>query len=154
MRRVKGIRRATFANRSGRAWLAAAAATPLALWAIPSFGQTLTWDASGSTPPLPVDRSGNWNTTTHANWTDGANTFTGSVFLNRGTVVIGAGGTLGDSSNAVALGQSGSATSVGAINFSAGASVTSGSFSATTNTTQANTMAIGSAATFNVNSNV
>src|SRR5207248_4005244 len=34
----------------------------------------------------------------------GANTFTGTVFLNRGTVVIGAAGNLGDSSHDDALG--------------------------------------------------
>src|SRR5215212_1823238 len=45
--------------------------TVAALWTSSALAQTLTWDASGANPAAPTDGSGNWNTTTDANWSNG-----------------------------------------------------------------------------------
>jgi autotransporter-associated beta strand protein len=47
----------------------------------------VTWDAGGSAPAAPTDGSGNWNTTTDANWTDG--TFD-AAWVTGNTATIGA----------------------------------------------------------------
>jgi autotransporter-associated beta strand protein len=239
-----------------RAALLAIAVAPMAawLWTTPALAQTLTWDASGTSPTAPTDGDGNWNTT-NTNWTDGAtnvswingdvaafgnggtagtvtindvsgtvsasginfnpvssgaytiaasgantltltggaainlasgvtptigapiagsaglaltgagtlnltgnNTFTGTVAINSGALVIGTGGNLGADSNNVSLGTPNSGTSsgdaVGALVIGPGVSTTIGSFkSATNNTSGVNTVTIGSGATLNVVSN-
>ena len=81
-------------NKSGarKLALAAAIAMSLALWAHPALGQTLTWDGSSTNPPAPNDGSGNWNTSTNANWSDGVSDFT---WVNGDVAAIGNGGTAG-----------------------------------------------------------
>src|SRR6478672_11772211 len=72
----------------GRFKKLAMAAVPLvgALWSIPCFGQTLTWDSSGTNPLAPVDGSGNWNTTTDSLWSNGA---ADSTWVNGNVATIG-----------------------------------------------------------------
>jgi len=89
----------------------------------------------------------------------GGNTFTGPVAINSGGVIVGAGGNLGASTNAVTLGTSNVAPAsgdpVGALTIGAGANVTIGSFTAATNNAAAtNTLAIENGATLNVNSSL
>jgi len=43
----------------------------IVLWPCISIAQTLTWDASGANPANPTTGSGNWDTTTNANWSNG-----------------------------------------------------------------------------------
>ena len=74
--------------------LAAAAVAPIAtlIGAGAGYSQTRTWDASGTNPASPTDGSGNWNTTTDANWSDGA---LNSAWPNGSAAVIGNGGAAG-----------------------------------------------------------
>jgi autotransporter-associated beta strand protein len=89
----------------------------------------------------------------------GANTFTGQVGIKSGSVVVNAGSNLGASTNDVIFGTPNippsSSDPVGSLTIGAGASVTVGSLSASTNNASAaNTLAIGSGATLNVNSSL
>jgi fibronectin-binding autotransporter adhesin len=70
-------------------WLAVAAA---AIWANQSFAQSLTWDANPTDPTNPNDGSGNWDTTTSANWSNG---ITDSTWINGDTAIFGNGGIAG-----------------------------------------------------------
>src|SRR5204862_6796878 len=81
-------------RRSMKSKFLALAAAPIAaaLWAAPSLGQTLSWDASGATPLAPTDGSGNWNTTTDALWSNGAGD---STWVSGNIAAIGNGGTAG-----------------------------------------------------------
>ena len=56
------------------------------------FAATVTWDANPTNPTAPNDGSGNWNTTTDANWSDGV---TDATWVNGNIAVIGNGGTWG-----------------------------------------------------------
>src|SRR5262245_10830871 len=63
-----------------------------ALFARPAVAQTLTWDASAANPASPADGSGNWNTSTSANWSDSVSDF---AWVNGNVAAIGNGGTAG-----------------------------------------------------------
>ena len=57
------------------------------------LGNSLTWDASGANPAMPTDGSGNWSTTTNANWSGSAGGAIGasdSVWSSGYSAVIGA----------------------------------------------------------------
>ena len=89
-----------------------------ALWVVPCLGQTLTWDSSGSNPLTPADGSGNWNTTTDANWSNGA---ANSTWVNGNVPSIGSGGVAG----IVTINDISGTVSAGGINFNP---VSSGSY--------------------------
>src|SRR5262249_4021818 len=85
------------------------------------------------------------------------NTYSGTTAINSGTLVLGTGGSLGASSNALTLGTPNTPPSVnpvGALTLASGVSATIGSFTcAPNNTTDTNTLTIGNGATLNVVSN-
>jgi autotransporter-associated beta strand protein len=96
----------------------AAGPAALAFFTNHSFGQTVTWDSSGTTPAAPVDGSGFWDTTTGVNWSNGGSD---SAWTNGNVAAIGNGGTAGT----ITIDDgSGSVTAAG-INFNA---VGSGSY--------------------------
>jgi hypothetical protein len=83
-----------------------------------AFAQTLTWDASGANPAAPTDASGNWNTTTDKNWSDGA---VDLFWVNGDEAAIGNGGTAGT----ITINDLSGTVSASAINFNP---VSSGSY--------------------------
>src|SRR5437016_5447161 len=101
MRRVSGTGRERRAQNSthrhlrsrrrAARWMAIA---PLAtaLWGGASLAAIVTWDANPTTPATPNDGTGNWNTTTDANWSNGVSDFT---WTNGDTANIGNSGTAG-----------------------------------------------------------
>ena len=69
-----------------------ASAVTVTLTAV-GLGNSLTWDASGTSPAMPTDGSGNWSTTTNANWSGSAGGAIGasdSVWSSGYSAVIGA----------------------------------------------------------------
>jgi fibronectin-binding autotransporter adhesin len=75
----RGIPQGRNCRRKSRlAWtVLAVAPVAAALWAVPSSGQTLTWDASGNTPGAPTDGGGFWDVSNSlsnpdTNWANGA----------------------------------------------------------------------------------
>lgn len=56
---------------------------------------TYIWDSSGANPKSPVDGSGNWNTTTAANWSTGSADVKWPASGTANTAIIGSGGAAG-----------------------------------------------------------
>ncbi|HUB27533.1 MAG TPA: autotransporter-associated beta strand repeat-containing protein, partial [Tepidisphaeraceae bacterium] len=88
-----GYQRHHHSTRCAAKWLALAV-TPLAaaIWSGNACAQSLTWDASGANPTSPIDGSGNWDTLTGINWSNGTND---SPWIDGNSAVIGNGGTAG-----------------------------------------------------------
>ncbi|HZZ27078.1 MAG TPA: autotransporter-associated beta strand repeat-containing protein [Pirellulales bacterium] len=119
------------------------------VWVIAAFGaalfcgsrfliaQTLTWDASGANPTAPTDGDGFWDTTSHANWTDGT---TSQAWTNGDTAVIG---NNNGSAGTITIDESGITAS--GISFN---SATSGDY--TVAAMGANTLILSGAAAINV----
>src|SRR5262245_47932559 len=62
-------------------------AAAVALWAHTSpVSAQLTWDATPTNPSSPNDGSGNWNTTTDSNWSNGVSD---STWTNGNSATIG-----------------------------------------------------------------
>src|SRR4051794_11576278 len=91
MRRVNGSSRDGRAQRglgNRRVRWAAMTVAPIvaAVCTHSAIAQQLIWDASGISPAGPTDGGGNWNTTTNANWSNGA---ADSTWVNGDIAVIG-----------------------------------------------------------------
>src|SRR5438105_467776 len=85
-----GTAPALFRGHARKLALLAMAAAPIGgFFAFPCHGQALTWDASGANPLAPTDGGGNWNTTTNANWSNGA---ADSTWISGSAAAIGNGG--------------------------------------------------------------
>ena len=107
-------------DRSRIAKLLALAVAPaaVAIWANPSHAQTLTWDATPTNPAAPNDGSGSWDTSSNANWSNGA----ADVFWTNGQIAsIGDNGTAG----LITIDDSSGSVSAAGINFNP---VSSGSY--------------------------
>jgi fibronectin-binding autotransporter adhesin len=107
--------------------------------------------AAGQAPTLSAPIAGASGLALSANGANltltGANTYTGTTAINSGTLTVGAGGSLGDPSNALTIGSGGFATSLQG-NLVINNNVTVGSLTTTTETTSAaavvvNTLSIG-----------
>src|SRR5438552_9114166 len=76
-------------------WMArgvAPLAAAVALWAQSSLAAIQTWDANPANPTVPNDGTGNWNTNTDANWSNGA---IDAFWTNGNVAIIGNNGTPG-----------------------------------------------------------
>ena len=101
----------------------AVAPTSVALWANPSSGQTLTWDAPPNNPAVPNDGSGFWDVSNSlsnpdANWSNGSSD---SAWVTGDVAAIGDNGTAGT----ITIDDSTGSVSAAGINFNA---VSSGSY--------------------------
>src|SRR5436305_12785739 len=80
-------------SRHRKSKLLALAITPMAaMFTHSAFAATRTWDSSGVSPATPADGSGNWNTTTGVNWSDGA---ADSAWVSGNIANIGSNGNAG-----------------------------------------------------------
>src|SRR6476659_5538512 len=72
----------------------------------------VTWDANPTNPVTPNDGSGNWNTTTDANWSNGAADL---PWVNGDVAMIGSGGAAGT----ITINDAGGTVQAAGINFNA-----------------------------------
>jgi autotransporter-associated beta strand protein len=83
-----------------------------AAWTAPATAANLTWDANPTNPAAPNDGSGNWNTATDMNWSNGVSD---TVWVNGETALIGNGGAAGT----VTINDASGTVSAAGINFNA-----------------------------------
>jgi autotransporter-associated beta strand protein len=110
--RLATLESARSGRRNSKLTLLATVMTAVFLATLPAAAQTLTWDANPTNPTAPNDGSGNWNTTTDANWSDGTNDF---MWVTGDTASIGNGGTAG----IITINDGSGTVSAAGINFNA-----------------------------------
>ena len=81
-----------------------------------SRATTLTWDSSGLNPTAPTDGTGNWDTTTAANWSNGT---VDAVWTTGNTAVFGSNN---GTANTVTIDDASGTVSTAGINFNAAGS--------------------------------